>query len=129
LSTRRFVADDGGVKNARLVYSSDRGRICPTCGWPADNCKCSSANTRDVVVPDRVVAKLRLEKAGRGGKTVTVIYDLPRNTKFLKDLCAELKRGCGTGGAVSDDTVEIQGDHRERVRELLQQRGFVVKGN
>ena len=118
----------GVVKNARLVYSTNAGRICPKCGWPADNCKCSSANPREAAVPDRVVAKLRLEKAGRGGKTVTVIYDLPRNTEFLKALCADLKRACGTGGTVVDDTVELQGDHRDRVRELLRKRAFVVKG-
>ena len=116
------------MKNARLVYSTDRGRICPKCGWPADNCKCSGANPREAPVPDRVVAKLRVEKAGRGGKTVTVIYDLPRNTDFLKALCVDLKRACGTGGTVVDDTVELQGDHRDRVRELLQKRAFVVKG-
>jgi translation initiation factor 1 len=87
----------GIVKNARLVYSTERGRVCATCGWPADNCKCSSANPRGAAVPDRPIAKLRLEKAGRGGKTVTVIYDLPRNSEFLKGLCADLKRACGTG--------------------------------
>ena len=113
---------------ARLVYSSERGRICPGCGWPADNCKCSSTNARDVAVPERVVAKLRLEKAGRGGKTVTVVYDLPRNATFLKELCAELKRACGTGGTVEEDTVELQGDHRDRVRELLRKKAFLVKG-
>ena len=102
--------------------------MCPKCGWPENDCKCSSANARDVPVPDRVVAKLRLEKAGRGGKTVTVVYDLPRNTQFLKELCAELKRACGTGGTVSDDTVELQGDHRDRVREVLQKKAYVVKG-
>jgi translation initiation factor 1 len=118
----------GIVKNARLVYSTGRGRVCPTCGWPADNCRCSSANPRGAAVPDRPIAKLRLEKAGRGGKTVTVIYDLPRNTEFLRGLCADLKRACGTGGTVGDDTVELQGDHRDRVRELLQKRSFVVKG-
>ena len=116
------------MKNTRLVYSSDRGRICPTCGWPADNCKCSRTNPREASVPDRVVAKLRMEKAGRGGKTVTVIYDLPRSAEFLKTLCADLKRACGTGGTVVDDTVELQGDHRDRVRELLQKKSFVVKG-
>lgn len=79
-------------------------------------------------MPDRVVAKLRLEKAGRGGKTVTVVYDLPRNAEFLKTLCGDLKRGCGTGGTVGDDTVELQGDHRDRVRDLLRARGYVVKG-
>jgi translation initiation factor 1 len=79
-------------------------------------------------VPDRIVAKLRVEKAGRGGKTVTVVYGLPRNAVFLKDLCKELKRTCGTGGASTEDTVELQGDHRERVRDLLLKKGFVVKG-
>ena len=113
--------------DVRLVFSTDRGRICSGCGWSADNCRCTR-NTSDAAVPARVVAKLRVEKAGRGGKTVTVVYDLPRNTPFLKDLCADLKRACGTGGTVVDDTVELQGDHRDRLRDLLQKRGFQVKG-
>ena len=79
-------------------------------------------------MPARVVAKLRLEKKGRGGKTVTVVYDLPRNAAFLRDLSQELKRLCGTGGSAQDDAVELQGDLRERVREVLQKKGFVVKG-
>ena len=102
--------------------------MCPKCGWPENDCKCSSSSARDVSVPDRVVAKLRLEKAGRGGKTVTVVYDLPRSAQFLKDLCGELKRACGTGGTSTEDTVELQGDHRDRVREVLRKKGFVVKG-
>ncbi len=79
-------------------------------------------------MPDRVVAKLRMEKTGRGGKTVTVVFDLPKNTAFLKELCSELKRTCGTGGAVSDDTIELQGDLRDRVRDYLRTKGFTVKG-
>jgi translation initiation factor 1 len=75
-----------------------------------------------------VTAKLRLEKKGRGGKTVTVVYDLPQNQTFLKDLAQELKRACGTGGAVADNTVELQGDLRDRVREHLAKKGFTVKG-
>jgi translation initiation factor 1 len=69
-----------------------------------------------------------MEKKGRGGKTVTVVYDLPKNTAFLKELAQELKRACGTGGAVVDDTVELQGDLRPRVREVLEKKGFIVKG-
>ena len=118
--------DHGHVKkqgDTRLVFSTDRGRICSGCGWPADNCRCTR-NTSDAVVPARVVAKLRVEKAGRGGKTVTVVYDLPRNAPFLKDLCGDLKRACGTGGTVEGDTVEIQGDHRDRLREILQSAVF-----
>lgn len=114
--------------NSRLVYSSDTGRRCATCGWPAPDCKCSHRSARDEAVPARVVAKLRVEKAGRGGKTVTVVYDLPRNQAFLKELAAELKRACGAGGAVNEATVEIQGDLRDRIREHLIRKGFRVKG-
>jgi len=70
---------------------------------------------------------MRVEKAGRGGKTVTVVYGLPRNDVFLKDLAKELKRACGTGGTATDEGVELQGDIRERVRELLVKKGFQVK--
>ena len=113
---------------ARLVYSTGVGKICDRCGWPERDCKCSTRAAGDVQVPDRIVAKLRMEKAGRGGKTVTVVYDLPRNAAFLKELCSELKKSCGTGGAVADNAIELQGDLRDRVRELLTKKGFRVKG-
>ena len=112
----------------RLVYSTGVGSICPGCGWPERDCKCSSQRTPVEAVPDRVAAKLRMEKKGRGGKIVTVVYDLPRNAAFLKALCQELKRACGTGGAVDDGAIELQGDLRDRVRALLKDKGFLVKG-
>ena len=110
-----------------LVYSTEKGRVCPACGWPADDCKCSARNAT-ASVPAKIVAKLRLEKKGRGGKSVTVVYDLPANASFLKELCQELKRGCSVGGAVTEDSVELQGDQRERVRAMLQKKGYSVKG-
>jgi translation initiation factor 1 len=113
-------------RNARLVYSSAAGRVCPRCGQPERGCRCGEAAAAPV--PGRPVAKLRLEKAGRGGKTVTVVFGLPNNAAFLKDLAQDLKRACGTGGAVREDGVELQGDLRDRVRELLTARNFLVKG-
>ena len=118
------------------MYSTGIGRICPGCGWPAKDCKCSSKRAVDQPVPGpstsqkagRIVAKLRMEKKGRGGKTVTVVYDLPQNEAFLKELAQELKRACGTGGTAVADGVELQGDLRERVRDVLTKRGYVVKG-
>ncbi len=101
--------------------------MCPGCGWPQRDCTCSQQTGRESV-PARVVAKLRVEKKGRGGKTVTVVFDLPRNDAFLKELSQDLKRACGTGGAVSENTVELQGDVRDRVREWLLKKGYVVKG-
>ena len=114
--------------NARLVYSTGAGDRCVTCGWPARDCKCSARAAKDEPLPARIVAKLRVEKAGRRGKTVTVVYDLPRHQPFLKALAAELKRSCGAGGAVVDNTVEIQGDLRDRIRALLIRKGFGIKG-
>ena len=114
--------------NARLVYSTSGDDRCPTCGWPTRDCKCSSRADTQQAVPAKIVAKLRMEKKGRGGKTVSVVYDLPRNDAFLKDLCQELKLACGTGGTVHDDTIELQGDLRDRIRACLTSRGYAVKG-
>ena len=112
--------------NTRLVYSSAAGRVCPRCGQPERGCKCGEKANEPV--PDKPVAKLRMEKAGRGGKTVTVVFGLPNNAAFLKDLAQELKRACGTGGTATDGGVELQGDMRDRVRELLRRKGLRVKG-
>jgi translation initiation factor 1 len=119
------VSRDSG---SRPVYSTAGGRLCPTCGWPEAQCRCSSQFKKDAAVPAKVVAKLRLEKSGRGGKTVTVVYDLPDNEAFLKTLAGELKKTCGVGGAVAGTTVELQGDQLGRVRPLLQAKGWTVKG-
>jgi translation initiation factor 1 len=112
--------------NGRLVYSSAAGKICRGCGQPERGCRCDEAKAAPV--PNRPVAKLRMEKKGRGGKTVTVVFGLPQNEAFLKDLGKELKRACGTGGAVTGDGIELQGDLRDRVREFLVAKGFQVKG-
>jgi len=114
-------------ERGRLVYSTGIGRVCPGCGWPAQDCKCSASNQTSSI-PSRIVAKLCLEKKGRGGKTVTVVGGLPNNAGFLKGLCQELKRTCGTGGSISNGSVELQGDLRDRVRQVLLEKGFVVKG-
>jgi len=114
------------AQNARPAYETGRGRLCPTCGWPADDCHCSSRGEQRL--PARISCVLRLEKKGRGGKSVTVVAGLPRNQVFLAQLAAELKRACGTGGTAAEETVEIQGDQRERLRPLLVAKGFAVRG-
>lgn len=113
-------------KKARTVFSTELGRVCPRCGWPEKNCSCAVASEESV--PERVVARLRIEKAGRKGKTVTVVDSLPRNQDFLKALAKELKKACGAGGTVVENRVEIQGDRLERLREILRAKGWTVKG-
>ena len=114
-------------REARLVFSTSVGRMCPGCGWPTNDCKCSKT-TATASVPSKLVAKLRMEKKGRAGKTVTLVYGLPDNAAFLKELGQELKRGCGTGGAIVEAGIELQGDLRDRVREVLTKKGYLVKG-
>jgi len=70
---------------------------------------------------------MRLEKSGRGGKTVTAIYDLPADDGANEALCKALKTRCGTGGTLKDRVIEIQGDHRDRIEALLIERGLKVK--
>lgn len=65
------------------------------------------------------------DRSGRNGKLVTVIRGLP--AKDVKERAAEFKRLCGAGGAVKDDAVEIQGDHREPIATRLRGLGYTVK--
>lgn len=92
-------------------------------------CKCSTSQPEAVPQNPRcITAKLRVESKGRGGKSVTVIDGLPRNPEFLAGLAADLKKACGTGGTFGETSVELQGDRRERLREILAAKGYVVKG-
>lgn len=111
---------------ARTVYSTETGRACPRCGWPVAECRCAAS--LDQPVPAKIVARLSIERAHRGGKTVTVVDGLPRNEPFLAAIASELKRACGSGGTVAEGRIEIQGDQREKIRDLLARRGWTVKG-
>lgn len=77
-------------------------------------------------------AILRIEKTGRGGKTVTVIDRLPKHGTFVSELCRRLKSRCGSGGTFymtsEGGVIELQGDQRERVRDLLAKEGIRNKG-
>ena len=70
------------------------------------------------------IARIRREKAGRGGKTVTTIADLPLDAGALAALAKRLKAACGTGGTVREGTIELQGDHRDAVLAFLAKEGF-----
>lgn len=73
------------------------------------------------------IVRIFRERAGRGGKTVTVIRGLPQRGEALVARAAELRRLCGAGGTLGDGVVELQGDHRERVAEYLRSAGYTVK--
>ena len=71
--------------------------------------------------------KVSRETAGRRGKGVTVISDLPLTGDQLKELATKLKNSCGTGGTAKDGRIEIQGDLRDRIAAELEKLGYKVK--
>lgn len=79
------------------------------------------------IVPKEIDLKIQLEKNKRGGKTVSVIMPLPYNPKYFQKLTKELKKLCGTGGSFKEDCIEIQGDHRDKLKMHLEGLGFKVK--
>lgn len=108
-----------------LVYSTDVGRICPTCRRPVAQCACKRAAA---VRPtgDGVVRVSRSSK-GRGGKTVTLVAGVLLDDAALTQLAKALKTACGSGGTVKDGVIEIQGDHRDLLVRVLTAQGHVVK--
>ena len=113
------------MDNSRRVYSTDSGRICPSCEKPLAECTCKKKQTQPV--PADGVIRIRREVKGRGGKTVTVASGFQLDDDRLKQLAAELKRSCGTGGSAKDGEILIQGDHRETVLAELKKEGFAAK--
>ena len=111
-------------KNDGIVYSTERGRMCPRCRQPIGQCSCSKKPTAPV--SDGVVRVSR-ETKGRNGKAVTVIRGLTLDHVALVVLGGKLKTACGAGGTVKDGLIEVQGDHCERVIELLAGQGCTVK--
>jgi translation initiation factor 1 len=70
--------------------------------------------------------KVRREVAGRKGKGVTTVFNLPLNDHEIRDLAAKLKKRCGVGGSAKDGVIELQGDHRDTVVAALQADGYDV---
>jgi translation initiation factor 1 len=107
-----------------LVYSTASGKMCPACRQSIAQCGCS----RDTPTPatDGIVRIYR-ESKGRGGKCVTVVRGLTLDAPALQRLGKQLKTACGSGGTVKDGVIEVQGDHCERVIEMLKAQGWGVK--
>lgn len=125
------------MSNLRVVYSSDGGRedYCPTCGLARDACRCprpskgkAPAAARGPALPDDGVVRVWRDRKRRRGKTVTVVGGVAGDAARLTEVAGTLKRLCGSGGTVQDDgTIEIQGDHRERIAAKLGELGYRVK--
>ena len=114
-------------KISGLVYSTDQGRMCPVCGNPADQCACKQESANNPA-GDGIV-RVGRETKGRKGKAVTLITGVPLSPAELKRLVRELKARCGCGGTVKEGVIEIQGDHRDKLIEVLKSKGWSVKSS
>jgi translation initiation factor 1 len=120
-----------------LVYSTEKGRMCPDCGQPAAKCDCSrvraAAGTHRTAaavknpVPRDGIVRVGRETKGRKGKGVTLVMGVPLAPEELAELCTKLKKKCGSGGAVKDGVIEIQGDHRDTIVDDMTAQGWTVK--
>lgn len=122
---------------SRLVYSTERDRKCPRCGWPLPSCACShkqgkgasqkTASEAYQKPPTDGIVRLERQTKGRKGKGVTLIKGVPLASAELAELGKKLKKRCGSGGTVKDGVIEIQGDHRDRLLDELTKMGWKVK--
>ncbi|MEB3212127.1 MAG: translation initiation factor [Leptolyngbyaceae bacterium] len=77
--------------------------------------------------PNQQDLRIQASRKGRGGKTVTVISGFQSSPEKLADLAKKLKAQCGTGGTVKDGDIEIQGDHTQKLLQLLLENGYKAK--
>ncbi|ETS30662.1 stress response translation initiation inhibitor YciH [Photorhabdus khanii] len=100
--------------NSRLVYSTDGGRI-----------------QEETAKPQRPkgdgIVRIQRQTSGRKGKGVCVITGIDADDQTLVKLAAELKKKCSCGGSVKDGEIEIQGDKRDLLKQLLEAKGMTVK--
>lgn len=77
--------------------------------------------------PQKQDLRVQASKAGRKGKIVTVITGFQSKPETLEKLVKQLKTQCGSGGTVKENTIEIQGDHKQKIVEILAKLGYKVK--
>jgi translation initiation factor 1 len=114
-----------GSSNHRLVYSDNIGSTCPKCGQRLQKCRCNDSTAKKS--PKDGIIRIQRETKGRKGKGVTLITGIPLAGDELKVLAKTLKQKCGTGGTIKNGVIEIQGDHRDLLLGLLQDKGWQVK--
>ncbi|MCP3893140.1 MAG: translation initiation factor Sui1 [Bacteroides sp.] len=112
------------MSGSGLVYSTDKGRMCPQCRNAKSACTCAK---KSVMPKSDGVVRVSLDTKGRKGKGMTIVSGLPVSASEALMLAKELKQKCGSGGTFKDGCVEIQGDKREMVTAELAKRGFTVK--
>jgi translation initiation factor 1 len=114
----------GNSKSAKSHPATDRV-VYSEFGSP-DNAAALARGIPDLP-PNQQNVRVQASRKGRKGKTVTIVSGFQASPETLADLLKKLKTQCGTGGAVKDDTLEIQGDHTQKLLEILINLGYKAK--
>ncbi len=116
-ASKRKNSDSKTTDGKRVVYS-EFGKY--------ENSAALERGTPEVP-PNQQTLKVEASRKGRGGKTVTIISGFQGKPETLADLAKQLKAQCGTGGTVKDNEIEIQGEHKQKLLEILTKLGYKAK--
>lgn len=127
-------------KSKKNISSSDPDRVLVYSDDPKDKGLLDGSMVKafqekknaELVIKNQFTAVFRIEKNGRGGKTVTIIDQLPKHETFLKELTKEFKVKCGVGGSYelgpNGGLIVVQGDKRDQMKKILDAKNIRYKG-
>lgn len=108
-----------------LVYSTDASKSkCPVCGQY--DCRCEKTEDKPLALTGQS-ARIRIDRAGRKGKSVTIIEGLRVNPSHLAEIAKTIKQKLGVGGTAKEGRIEIQGEQRDKVAVVLRDMGVKIK--
>lgn len=111
------------MEDWKSKLSALTGVPVPETTYKPDNCEDDAVQAK-ALPPKQQKLRLAMERAGRGGKTVTIIRGFVGSEDDMNALCKLLKQKCGVGGTTKDGEIIIQGDHRPRLLEILKNEGY-----
>lgn len=94
--------------------------ICPKCGLPKEVCVCEE------IAKEQQKIEISVDKR-RYGKMMTIVDGINSNDLDIDALITKLKKKCASGGTIKEGKIELQGDHRTKVKETLEEMGFTVE--
>jgi translation initiation factor 1 len=96
------------------------GELCQVCGLPKELCACEN------IAREQQLIVISSQKR-RYGKLVTIVEGINENDINVDELARTLKTKCASGGTVKDGRIELQGEHRKKVEQVLKDMGFQVE--
>lgn len=116
----------GGYTHPSTIDMPDNKTVWSSRQGDVRNQEHRSVNTKSLP-PQQQTIYLHRESSGRGGKAVTLVKNLVLSANDLKALAKKLKQECGTGGTVKEGVIEVQGEQRQKIADVLQKLGYKVK--